>query len=273
MKIIVSLSGGKDSIAQTILLVERYGPQTVIAHYQVLPEDWPETLPYVQEVCSVIGIRLVAQQVLYEPVGNGTGVRRLEIRDIATPRDIVPWGTGVIAGVSDLALRRGWPPSAATRFCTSYFKRDLLNAWLTQNRSALGDGVIVALGERAAESARRARKPELWPRLIRRGWTVWNWLPVHQASRRDVFRALHEWGIPPHPAYAAQGMTEHEMLDVDAEGGPRTACRFCIYASQSDVCHQAEIAANRSLLHRLAAVERATGHTWWPNRSITDLER
>ena len=107
-------------------LVEQYGAENLVAHYQVLPEDWPETLPYVREVCDRLGVRLVAQQVLYEPVGDGTRVRRLAIRDIHTEADIVPWGTSVIAGITDLALRRRWPPSPGCRFCTSYFKRDLL---------------------------------------------------------------------------------------------------------------------------------------------------
>lgn len=268
--IITSLSGGKDSVAQTILLVERFGPK-VIAHYQVLPEDWPETLPYVQDICNHLGIRLVAQQAVYEPTGDGRGVHRAVILDIHSPSDIVRWGNGVIAGATDLALRRGWPPSAASRFCTSYFKRDLLNAWLVQNRDWLGEEVVIALGERAAESPRRAKKPEFWPRIERRGWTVWNWLPVHQLSRRQVFRLLHDYGFEPHPAYRAQGMTPRDMLDKDEEGGPRTACRFCIYASVADVCHQAQIESNRGLLSRIAFVEQVTGKTWWPNFSASQI--
>ena len=76
--IVVSFSGGKDSVAMLLYLVERYGAENLVAHYQVLPEDWPETLPYTREVCDRLGVRLVAQQVLYEPVGDGTRVQRLE---------------------------------------------------------------------------------------------------------------------------------------------------------------------------------------------------
>ena len=271
--IVVSLSGGKDSVGMLLYLVERYGAENLVAHYQVLPEDWPETLPYTREVCDHLGVHLLAQQVLYEPVGDGTRVRRLAIRDIHTEADIVPWGTGVIAGITDLALRRGWPPSPGCRFCTSYFKRDLLNAWITQNRSRLSaDGeVVVALGERAAESPRRARKTEWAPRIQRKSWKAWNWLPVHPWSRREVFRKLRDWGIRPHPAYRAQGMSPHQMYDLDEEGGPRTSCRFCIYATSADICHQAQREANYALLHRLVEVEEQTGKTWWANRSASKL--
>ena len=56
MNILISLSGGKDSTAMLLYLVEHYGPERLIAHYQVLPEDWLETLPYVQDVCARLGV-------------------------------------------------------------------------------------------------------------------------------------------------------------------------------------------------------------------------
>jgi len=48
----------------------------------------------------------VMQQMVYEPIGDGTAVRRLQVQDIHTPNDVVPWGNpGTIAGITDLALR------------------------------------------------------------------------------------------------------------------------------------------------------------------------
>jgi len=105
-KIIVSLSGGKDSTAMLLHLVEHYGPERLIAHYQVIPADWPETLSYNQQLCAHLGVQLAAQQIVYEPVGDGTGVRTLEVRDIRQQSDVVPWGTpGRIADITDLAVR------------------------------------------------------------------------------------------------------------------------------------------------------------------------
>lgn len=290
MTIIVSLSGGKDSAALLLHLVQRYGAQRILAHYQVLPEDWPGTLGYNQHLCASLDVPLVAQQMLYEPVGDGTAVRRLAIRDIHQESDIVPCGTpGVIAGVTDLAFRRSWPPSAASRFCTRYFKIGLLDHWLRQHRAELyqrarraawnGEDydpveelASVALGERAGESPRRARKADDTDRLAwASGEFIANWLPIHSWSRRQVFRCLREHGVEPHPAYREQGLTDRQMYDVDTEGGPRTSCRFCIFATQRDVCHQAQLAANLALLQRLRTFEQTTGRTWWPQRSATAL--
>jgi hypothetical protein len=254
-----------------LYLVEHYGPGRLIAHYQILPEDWPETLPYVQDVCTRLGVPLVAQQMVYEPVGNGTGVRRMDVIDVAAPGDIVPWGTpGAIAGITDLALRRQWPPTPGCRFGTAYFKVRLLDWWIIQQQRAmaLGSDVIVALGERWAESPRRAKKVELWPRprCQRKTYRVWNWLPMIAWSRRQTFRRMRDWDIEPHPAYRAQGMADWQMYDVDAEGGPRTGCRACLYASHVDLCHQALVEANRGLFERVHLVEQATGRTWWIDR-------
>lgn len=268
MSIIVSLSGGKDSTAMLLYLVEHYEPERLIAHYQVLPEDWPETLPYVQDVCARLSMPLVAQQMVYEPVGDGTGVRRMDVVDVDTPGHIVPWGTpGAIAGITDLALRRQWPPTPGCRFGTAFFKVRLLDWWIIQQQRtmALGGDVIVALGERWAESPHRARKVELWPRprCQRKAYRVWNWLPVIAWSRRQTFRRIRDWSIDPHPAYRAQGMADWQMYDVDAEGGPRTGCRACLYASHADLCHQALVEANRGLFERVHFVEQITGRTWW----------
>jgi 3'-phosphoadenosine 5'-phosphosulfate sulfotransferase (PAPS reductase)/FAD synthetase len=275
MIIIASLSGGKDSAAMLLYLVEHYGPKKLIAHYQVLPEDWPETLGYNQQLCARLGVPLVAQQIVYEPVGDATGVRTLNIIDIQRESDIVPWGNGVIAGITDLAMRRRWPPSPSVRFCTSYFKVRPLNRWIIdqQRTMALGPDVIVALGERWAESPHRSKKAELWPRpkCQRRAYRVWNWLPAISWSRRQTFRRMRDWGIKPHPAYRAQGMVDWQMYDQDAEGGPRTGCRFCIYNTLSDLCHQAQIEANQPLLRQIAEVETQTGRTWWMDKSTGDI--
>ena len=61
---IVSVSGGKDSIAMLLDQVERGGPNGLLAHYQVMPEDWPETLGYTQAVCRQLGVPLLAQQIV-----------------------------------------------------------------------------------------------------------------------------------------------------------------------------------------------------------------
>lgn len=271
--IVVSLSGGKDSVAMLAKLVAKYGADRLLTHHQVLPEDWPETIDYNRMVCATLGVRLVMEQAVYgpRPGPKGTETTMLEVREIRSNADIVMPGTdGLIAGVSDLALRRRWPPSPASRWCTSYFKVEVLDKWLRREFAGQEVEVIVCLGERALESSRRAKKPELWPRFKSR-IQVWNWLPVHHLTRRSAFRTIRDFGLDIHPAYEAQGMSNQQMLDEDAEGGPRCSCRFCIYAAWPEICHQAEMESNRRLLDRLIRVERQTGRSWWHSRSIQSL--
>ncbi|UCC62269.1 MAG: phosphoadenosine phosphosulfate reductase family protein, partial [Anaerolineae bacterium] len=212
-------------------------------------------------------------QVLYEPVGKGTKVKRAAIKRILDPDDIVSWDEGYIAGVTDLAMRRGWPPIPSVRYCTTYFKVQLVNTWIVcMQQEWQADTVIVALGERAAESPRRAKRSfcMLRPKSQRKTYRAINWMPIQHWSRRQVFRKMRDHGIEPHPCYKAQGMTDRDMYDRDMEGGPRTSCRFCIYATHADCCHQALVLANQGICQRIAQVEDATFKTWWMNRSIKE---
>ena len=61
--------------------------------------------------------------------------------------------------------------------------------------------------------------------------------------------------------YLVTNSISRVQVDVDAEGGPRTGCRCCIYNSHADLCHQAQIDANRPLFERIDLVERRTGRT------------
>lgn len=315
LRVVVSLSGGKDSAAMLLYLTELLGVAAIhCCHYQYLPLDWEESLPYNQELCRFVGVPLVCEQMVYEPKPDSThGVQRREVRVVQTLADAVGWEGELIGCATDYALRRGQPPSPTTRYCTGKMKDRLLDDWLRRERSgavgeggigdptalamrqgypptmqqractayykeqtldtwivrqraqaALGNLVIVALGLRARESARRAKLlPVAYRGDPKVSYQVLNWLPVHDWRRIATFRKLAEWGFAPHPAYERQGLARHAQLDVDEEGGPRTGCRFCIFATDADCQHQADDPANWEALAQVAKVEEATGMTWW----------
>src|SRR5713101_5597492 len=64
-KVVVSTSFGKDSIAALLEALETYGPALVVAHYQVVEEEWPDTLEYGQRVCDYLGVPLYTAQGKY----------------------------------------------------------------------------------------------------------------------------------------------------------------------------------------------------------------
>src|SRR6266446_5759947 len=64
-RVIVSLSGGKDSVASLLLALEIFGPELVVGHHQVVPEDFVGTVEYCRSVCQFLGVLLSFSQGVY----------------------------------------------------------------------------------------------------------------------------------------------------------------------------------------------------------------
>ena len=296
--IIVSLSGGKDSVACLLWALEHPPDKPLICHHQAMPEDWPQTIPYIRSLCDRLGVRLVVQQAVYRR-DRADGRRRMYVLDLEgdQPLTQADLGGAAICGMLDFAYDQHWPPTQSKRWCTSYFKEELYNRWVRANRgkavrqlSLLGDdssdgllgaNPVTLLGFRRAESPRRARLPAARERTAVRlklgnrdwpdGWRMLDLHPIIEWSRRQTFRYLRDHGVEPHPAYALQGMTGREMYDVDDEGGPRCSCRNCIFAHPAHLVAAARLPENHEVFARTRDFEADTGKTWQQGRSITDL--
>ncbi len=195
--VVVSISGGKDSVAALLATLETYGSQHVLAHHQVILEDWPGTPEYCQAVCGFLGVPLYQSQAHYyarecngcahrslssdpEPHCRVCGCREATlIMLVRSILDLVEW-------------RKMWP-SAAVRFCTSYCKRDVFNAWARRNWHLLGPAPVVVLGERWRKSPGRARLPVLRHRPSLE-WML-EWRPILDYRRIEAFRACRAYGI------------------------------------------------------------------------------
>ena len=57
-RVIVSVSGGKDSIAMLLQVLETIPRELMIAHHQIVLEDWPGTVEYCETVCRRLGVPL-----------------------------------------------------------------------------------------------------------------------------------------------------------------------------------------------------------------------
>jgi 3'-phosphoadenosine 5'-phosphosulfate sulfotransferase (PAPS reductase)/FAD synthetase len=261
-KIVVSLSGSKDSIACLLLALEEYGPELVIAHHQVIPEDWPGTVEYNQQVCSYLGVPLYTAQAHYygyeceqclahyltsnaQPYCRACKSR--EGRQVA-----------LVQSLLDLVTWRGMWPSLDVRFCTSYLKRDVFNMWARRNSNLLGSSSVVVMGERWRESKGRARLPYIRQRTHLPHMTEYR--PILDYRRIDVFRKSREYGIEPHYCYKAQGMTDEDMYEWDVEGGPRMSCVICFLKPEVQLKASYQTEQGRPIVERGIAVERAIGH-------------
>lgn len=228
-------SGGKDSQAMRIAL----GPilqaaglrlSTVVMHAALGDVEWPGALEHAKAGADRDGFRFhvaTATKTFFEMVEH-----RYKVRP----------GPGSPC----------WP-SAANRQCTSDLKRGpiereirrLLPEYRTLN-------VVTCMGIRREESPARGKLEPLKrsERNSKAGRDWWEWLPIFEMTKRQVFESIAAAGEAPHPAYAA--------------GNDRLSCMFCIMGSRKDLRNAA--LANPELYRRYVAMEERTGYTMHQSR-------
>ncbi|MBU0493805.1 MAG: phosphoadenosine phosphosulfate reductase family protein [Chloroflexi bacterium] len=285
---VVSLSGGKDSAAALHYTLSAWPRERVLAHWQVVPEEWvAPSLAYNARLCRQLGVPLVAEQIVYraEPsrraANPDVGTTFDHVRAITRPSDVLTATPPYIGGVVDLALRRGAPPTNAIRWCTQYHKERLLDyrlrQWWRVERvpgltGALGPCPVVILGLRALESPGRAKRPAVtcrW-RHKRQGFTVTNWNPIFDWSRREVLGYLERHGLDLHPCYEWLGLARAQWAAPE-ERGPRCSCIVCLYAQPEHLVRAARRPEAHAVLRRVTEFEAATGKTWSQRFSVTQL--
>ena len=221
----VNHSGGKDSQCMTVLL-SRIVPrnQIVVVHAPLSAADWPGTLQHIRETIPA-GVPLILA-----PITSGTTL-------------------------IEAVERRGRFPSPSVRWCTSDHKRGPIERELRRYLKAnprFAGMLVNAMGIRAEESPARSRAPT-WKanrRNSKAGRTWFDWLPVFDFTRDQVFAVIRDAGQTPHPAYA-MGMS-------------RLSCVFCIMASRTDLRTAAQL--QPGLYRTYARLEQRIGHTLSPSR-------
>ncbi len=198
----VSVSGGKDSQAMTILLA-RIVPrdQLVVVHAPLGEVEWPGTVEHIENTIPA-GVPLIFARTAS--------------------------GKTLLDRVED----RGKWPAPTLRYCTSEHKTGPIERELRRYLKAhprFEGRLVSAMGLRRDESADRARRIP-WKRSDRnsRAGREWfDWLPIFDLTADDVFRVIREAGQSPHWVYA-QGMS-------------RCSCSLCIFSSRSDLRRAAEL--------------------------------
>ena len=172
---IINHSGGKDSQAMTLKLVELVPRRQLLVIHADLPGvDWEGLLDHIDATAFGLPV-LVAR----------AGKTFLEMVE-----------------------HRGMFPSPSNRQCTSDLKRGpiakVIRAHLKAN-AEFGGLVVSCMGMRAEESAGRARLAVLTSNargsVAGREW--WDWLPIHDWSEVQVFAAIKAAGQEPLWVYRA----------------------------------------------------------------------
>ena len=162
--IISTFSGGKDSIAQTLTIIESGAPLEKIELWHHLIDgregsefmDWPCTEGYCRAFAQAIGVPLYASW----KKGGFEGELLRKNKPTATNYFETPSALQSSGGCGPNGTRERFPQVSAdlsVRWCSAYLKIDVAAAALRNQDRFLGKRVLFLTGERASESPGRAK--------------------------------------------------------------------------------------------------------------------
>lgn len=249
-KYIVAFSGGKDSTAIFLDLIERGIPTTKIElwHQEIDGKeetfmDWEVTPAYCEAFAKAFNVPI------YFSWKEGGFKREMLRKDSATAPIIfeVPEFEYVVnpnekfikddkfyvkvGGNGPKNTRRKFPQVTAdlsTRWCSSYLKIDVCASAIRNQSRFNGLKVVVLSGERGEESAARAKYEVLerdradlrdgikFQRYVDRCRSIRDW------KEEEVWAIIERFKVRVHPCYYL--------------GWSRCSCKFCIFGNENQFC-------------------------------------
>lgn len=258
-RVIVAFSGGKDSLACLLHLLDLGVPRGRIElwHHDVDGRegsslmDWPCTRDYCRAVAAAFNV-----PIFYSwKVG---GFEREMTRDSDATAPIAyetPDGVRFSGGKGKPGTRRKFPqvsPDLSVRWCSAYLKIDVGAAAIRGQARFVNLRTLFVTGERAEESAARSRYQTFEPHRsdLRHGRPgkrrhVDQWRPVHAWTESQVWEIVARYRVAPHPAYRL--------------GWGRVSCAACIFGNPNQWASL--LAVNPGQFARVAGYERDFGVT------------
>lgn len=230
--IIVSLSGGKDSIAALLHLLDHGVPKHRIElwHHAVDGRegstlfDWPFMESFNHELARALNVPMYFSWI------DGGLEGELMKRDAISRPITTETPDGLVRIARDErrstpATRRRFPQQSANlavRWCSSVAKIDVARRALTTQARFLDRRTLFITGERAEESPNRARYAQFEPHASHRAGPrvqrhIDAWRPVLHWSEERVWDALERWRIEPPVPYRL--------------GWSRSSCQTCVFNS------------------------------------------
>lgn len=257
---VIGLSGGKDSVASLLFLLEKGIPRSKIEAWHHLVDgrestlmDWKVTEDYCRVLCQSLKIPI------YYSWRSG-GLEKEMLRFNSPTEAVVfesPEGLRSSGGESNsLGTRLRFAQiggSMVTRYCSSYAKIMVADVAIAHQDRFKGKRTLVVTGERRLESASRSKYLEFQPhRKHCKSRHVDHWRPVIDWNEAQVYEIASRWSIRPHPCYFL--------------GFGRASCQMCIFASDNHLASLYKIDPERVL--RIAGYERQFNE-YWQSQGLT----
>lgn len=229
-KYIVAFSGGKDSIACFLHLLESGVPKEKIelwhhdidGHGEVFM-DWEVTPAYCRAFAAHFGV-----PIYFSWKQGGFKREMLRENQLTAPTSFENENKEVITVGGDRgkkSTRLKFPqvsPDLTVRWCSAYLKIDVCAIAIRNQKRFEHLKTCVISGERAEESAARSKYAQLEPdrsdnrtgklnRYVDRIRPIKNWL------EKEVWAIMERWKVRAHPAYYL--------------GWSRVSCKFCIFGN------------------------------------------
>ncbi len=269
-KYIVSFSGGKDSTALLLYLLDNDVPKERIElwHQEIDGRgrtlfDWEVTPDYCRKLGEAFGIPVYFQwkaggferEMLRE--GSLTAPVCYELPD----RSIIQ--TGGTRGKPSTRRRFPQPsPDLRTRWCSAYLKIDVCATALRHDERFQNIRTLVLSGERGEESKQRASYAILEPDKadLRKGRIpryIDRFRPLRDWKEQKIWDLLEKYRVRPHPCYFM--------------GFGRCSCKFCVFGN----CHQFASAAcvSKMQFETLIRFEKDFGYTMKRDTDLVTLIR
>lgn len=238
MKYIVAFSGGKDSVAMVLHLLEigTHKADIHLHHHDVDGGganlwDWPCTPSYCRAFADAMGL-----QIFFS--GRKGGIDREMLRENEGLQNVYYQAFEgeeyrILESKPADSTRLKFPAVAAdlrTRWCSSCVKIDVLKRVIPAMYPT-GD-YVVCTGERRQESVNRAKYAEREQHPCNsKSRRVEAWRPVIDWSEEMIWGIFERWKIQPHPCYEL--------------GYPRCSCQICIFGSSNIWASNAELSPQK----------------------------
>jgi len=227
-RVIVSFSGGKDSLACLLRLLDLGVPKAKIElwHQRIdggpsAPAfmDWPVTDGYCRAIAAAFAMRIKFQ---WREGGFHGELLKENARTQPVMFEREDGTLGKAGGIKGkIGTRMRFPQVSAdlrTRWCSPTLKIDVAALAINNDPALAAERILFVTGERRQESANRARYAAAERhRTNTRRRRVDHWRPILDWTEEQVWDAIRRWRVRPHPAYRL--------------GWGRVSCMTCIFAN------------------------------------------